>query len=280
MNLDPQQRTRWALFGALALMYAPVLVSLLDGGMWADAEHSHGPIVMAVCLWLMFKRFVPGRPGRHALAAWACLIVGALMYVLGGALGVVYSVVASVIPMLVGLLLLSDGPVTVKALAFPLAFMIFMVPQPGFIVNPVSEFMQLIVSTVTEQLLYAAGYPISRSGVVLQIGQYQLLVAEACAGMRTLFMVEALGILYLNLVKHQSWMRNITLAALIVPISFCANITRVIVLSLITYYWGDEAGQGFLHGFAGMVLFLTALGLTIFADSLLRAASRRSPQTA
>jgi len=180
--------------------------------------------------------------------------------------------------MMVGLLLLTTGLPGVKALAFPLIFMIFMIPLPGFIVDPVSQVMKTAVSDVTERVMYALGYPITRTGVILQIGQYQLLVADACAGVRTLFMLEAMGILYLNVVKYGSLLRNLTLALLIVPISFTSNVIRVIVLALITYYLGDEAGQGFLHGFAGMVLFLTALAMTIFADSLLRFGSERLEQ--
>ena len=94
---------------------------------------------------------------------------------------------------------------------------------------------------------------------MLQIGQYQLLVADACAGLQTLLTLEALGLFYLNVVRHTSAVRNVALALLIVPISFSANVIRVIALTLVTYYFGDAAGQGFLHGFAGMVLFLTAL---------------------
>ena len=90
----------------------------------------------------------------------------------------------------------------------------------------------------------------------------------------TLFTLEAMGLLYLNVVRHSSALRNILLAILIVPISFAANVTRVVVLSLITYHFGDAAGQGFLHGFAGMVLFLTALLLIIATDSLLRLGGR------
>ena len=88
--------------------------------------------------------------------------------------------------------------------------------------------------------------------------------------MRTLFMLEALGILYLNLVHHTSLLRNIMLPILIIPISFAANVIRVIVLVLITYYFGDEAGQGFLHGFAGIVLFLAGLVIMVGSDNLLR----------
>jgi exosortase len=139
--------------------------------------------------------------------------------------------------------------------------------------------MKLAVSYVAETLLYHAGYPVSRSGVILQVGPYQLLVADACAGLHTLFTLEALGLLYLNLIKYASLFRNITLAILIVPISFAANVIRVIVLTLITYHFGDEAGQGFLHGFAGMVLFMSALALIIAVDGLLRSITRKRGET-
>jgi exosortase len=130
--------------------------------------------------------------------------------------------------------------------------------------------MKIAVSYVTETVLYHVGYPISRNGVILYMGQYQLLVADACAGLHTLFSLEALGLLYLHIVKHESWTRNTALAILIIPISFTANVIRVITLTLVTYYFGDAAGQGFVHSFAGMVLFITALMLIIATDSLLR----------
>ena len=114
----------------------------------------------------------------------------------------------------------------------------------------------------------------ARTGVILQVGPYQLLVADACAGLNTLLTLEALGLLYLNLVRHESAARNITLAMLIVPISFAANVIRVIALALITYHFGDAAGQGFLHGFAGMVLFLAALLLILVPTA---GACRRPP---
>jgi exosortase B len=157
--------------------------------------------------------------------------------------------------------------------------MIFMVPLPGVLVAAVTMPMKIAVSTVAESVLYGLGYPIARTGVILQVGQYQLLVADACAGLHTLFTLEALGLLYLNLMRHESLFRNLTLAILIIPISFLANVIRVMVLTLITYHFGDEAGQGFLHGFAGMVLFLSALLLIMGVDSLLRILDARHSRT-
>jgi exosortase B len=157
-----------------------------------------------------------------------------------------------------------------KAMWFPLFFILFMIPLPGVLLDAVTLPMKMAVSYVAESVLFWVGYPIARAGVILQIGPYQLLVADACAGMHTLISLEALGLLYLNVVKHNSLFRNVTLAILIVPISFTANVIRVMVLTLVTYHFGDEAGQGFVHGFAGMVLFIVALMLIMSVDSMLQ----------
>ena len=130
--------------------------------------------------------------------------------------------------------------------------------------------MKLAVSDVVENVLFYFNYPIAREGVMLHIGQYKLMVADACAGLHTLISLEAMGLLYLHFVKHDLLFRNITLAALIIPISFTANVIRVIVLVLVTYYLGDSAGQGFIHGFAGILLFVVALSLIILIDSALQ----------
>jgi exosortase len=125
------------------------------------------------------------------------------------------------------------------------------------------------VSVVAAELLFAVGYPVSRVGVILNVGQYQLLVADACAGLNSMFTLEALGLLYLNLMKYTSVARNTVLSILVIPIAFVANVVRVMILVLVTYHFGDAAGQGFVHGFAGMVLFLVGLTLVLFTDYLL-----------
>jgi exosortase B len=198
------------------------------------------------------------------------LVVGLLSYLVGRTEQILILEISSMIWVLAGVLLLTRGKAALKAQWFALFFMLFMVPLPGAFVDSVTMPMKLSVSYVAENVLFWFGYPIGRTGVMLQIGQYKLLVADACAGLHTLFTLEALGLLYLNLVRHESATRNVLLALIIMPISFTANVLRVMVLCLITYHFGDAAGQGFLHGFAGLVLFTSALLLIIGADSLLR----------
>jgi exosortase B len=258
----------------LTVLYLPSLTDLFNG-IWATDEQAHGPIVLGVACWLAYRkwphmwRVSEGRPTAAAVG-WPILIFGLLFYIIGRSQEVLILEIGSAIWLLAAILLLMRGSAALKAQWFPLFFMLFMIPLPGQVVDTVTMPMKMAVSYVAEHILFWLNYPIGRNGVILQIGQYKLLVADACAGLQTLFTLEALGLLYLNIVRHDSFFRNVALAILIVPISFTANVIRVIVLTLITYHFGDEAGQGFLHGFAGMVLFLSALLLIMFVDSLLR----------
>jgi len=258
----------------LGVMYVPSFVDLFQG-IWSTDQQGHGPIVLAISIFLLYRKWpemLSASEGRFpSVAGWPIFAIGLLLYVLGRSQGILLFEVGSLIWVLVAIGLLLRGARAVRAVWFALFFMLFMIPLPGVFVDAVTLPMKTAVSYVVEHVLFWLDYPIARTGVILQIGAYQLLVADACAGLHTLFTLEALGLLYLNLVKHESLARNVTLAILIVPISFFANVIRVLVLVLITFYYGDEAGQGFLHGFAGMVLFLSALVLTIGVDSLIRA---------
>ena len=264
----------WAIVAlGAAVLYLPSFYDLFTG-IWSTDQQGHGPIVLAIAIWLLYRKWpemmAAGQGTKPSPLGWPALVVGLLLFVLGRTQGILLFEIGSVMWVLVSVILLLRGGQALKTMWFPLFFMLFMIPLPGPFVDAVTMPMKMAVSVVAEHVLYWAGYPIARTGVTLQIGPYQLLVADACAGLHTLFTLEALGLLYLNLIRHESVARNITLAILIVPISFTANVIRVMVLTLITYYLGDEAGQGFLHGFAGMVLFISALLLIIGVDSLAR----------
>ena len=270
----------WLMFAGLAIMFVPTLWSLfVVNGLWVDDEHSHGPIILCISLWLLWKRWneIPNISSfaPSPTLAWVCFVIAAILYIPGRALDIIYFETGAFVWALAGIILMAGGIQLFSKLKFPLFFMLFMIPLPNTLVAPITGAMKLAVSAVTVAILSWADLPVARNGVVIYLGQYQLLVADACAGMRTLFMLEALGILYLNLVHYQSLLRNIVLPILIIPISFTANVIRVVVLALITYYWGNAAGQGFLHGFAGMVLFVVGLFLMFGTDSLLRLLSKK-----
>lgn len=268
----------WPLLGGLLVLYIPTFYGLLTG-IWQTEEQAHGPIILILSLWLIYRQ-LPAMLEKSRLATpsymgWVGMALAMGMYILGRSQQILAMEIFSFVLSLASLLLLKRGSTALGVLWFPFFFMLFMIPLPGPLVSMLTMPMKMAVSFATEHLLFMVGYPIARTGVILQIGQYQLLVADACAGLQTLLTLEALGLFYLNLIRHTSVFRNVALALLIIPISFSANVIRVIVLSLITYYFGDAAGQGFLHGFAGMVLFITALTLILSIDSLLQWIVRR-----
>lgn len=263
----------WPVLAGLLVLYVPTFYGLMTG-IWQTEEQAHGPIILILSLWLMYRQspamLEKSRLGTPSSMGWIGMAMAMAMYILGRSQQILALEIFSFILSLASVLLLKRGSTALGVLWFPFFFMLFMIPLPGPLVSMLTMPMKMAVSYATEHLLFMAGYPIARTGVILQIGQYQLLVADACAGLQTLLTLEALGLFYLNLVRHTSVFRNVALAILIIPISFSANVIRVIVLSLITYYFGDAAGQGFLHGFAGMVLFITALTLILSIDSLLQ----------
>ena len=268
-------KTWWPVVLGLLALYVPTYW-MLAHGLWNDEEQAHGPIVLVVALFLIWQRrdvFLAGTsasPTRgEAATGWTLLVVGLLAYALGRSQDILLFEVGSQIPVILGALLITLGTKAARALWFALFFLVFMIPLPGFVVDAATGPLKQYISIIAEQVLYAAGYPIARSGVTLTVGPYQLLVADACSGLHSMFSLSAMGLLYLYLMQRTSIARNLIIMAAILPIAFVANVVRVMVLVLITYHLGDEAGQGFLHGFAGIMLFIIGLLFLFVLDWVL-----------
>lgn len=266
----------WPIILGLLVLYVPTYW-MLAHGLWNSDDYVHGPIVLVVTLFLIWQQravfmndtgaLLPTR--TETIAGWALLVVGLLAYALGRSQDILLFEVGSQIPVILGALLITMGTKAARALWFALFFLLFMIPLPGFFVDAVTGPLKQYISVIAEQVLYAAGYPIARSGVTLTVGQYQLLVADACSGLHSMFSLSAMGLLYLYLMERTSLARNLIIMAAILPIAFAANIVRVMVLILVTYHMGDEAGQGFLHGFAGIMLFVIGLLFLFALDGVL-----------
>ncbi len=273
---SPAQLKVWSLavfLLALAVMYVPTFVTLAQT-VWSTDEQGHGPLILGATAWLLWgmRRDLLDRPSSPAVVpGFLLLMLGLVMYVVGRSQQVIEFEAGSFIVVLMACFLLLLGGSALRRAWFPFFFLLFMVPLPGAFVQALTLPLKSAVSVVASNVLYWVGYPIGRTGVTLTIGPYQLLVADACSGLNSLFTLESLGLLYMNIMNYKSKARNVILAVGIVPISFIANVTRVMILVLITYHLGDEMGQGFAHEFAGLVLFSVALVLTYGLDRLLAA---------
>jgi exosortase B len=259
------------VLAGFSAMYLPTYWWAANG-IWQSDDHAHGAIILLVVVWLFWQQraaILAAKPAPQLAAGWLCFVLGLLVYVLGRSQNISILELGSQLLVLAGTILILQGWPGIRVIWFPLLYIVFMIPLPGILVDAVTGSLKNWISIIAEHILYSVGYPIARNGVVLTIGQYQLLVADACSGLHSMFSLSALGLLFMYITERKSWLHNGIMLVTIVPIAFVANIVRVVVLILVTYHLGDEAGQGFLHGMAGMVLLMVALLIFFFLDTIL-----------
>ena len=274
-RLMDRREAPWILvLAGFAAMYGPVYVNAARG-LWQSDDHAHGALVLAVIVWLFWRIHrqlidLPTQPSRLARVSGALLFAfGLFVYVIGRVVGISILEMGSQPLVAAGALLLIRGPAAIRLAWFPLFYFIFMIPLPGFLVDAITGPLKQWISTIVVELLYRLGYPIANTGVMITVGKYDLLVADACSGLHSMYSLSALGTLFMYVMGRTRLLHNAIMLASILPMAFLANIVRVIVLVLINYHLGNEAAQGFLHGFAGMVLMLVALAGFFALDSLL-----------
>lgn len=253
------------------LLYVPTAMTL-ENVVWSRVEQSYGPVFIASSAWLIWQRrfqLVSLPSNASPIAGFSALTAALLLYALGRSQGILIIESGSAIVFLISVLLLTKGWDGVRGLLLPLVILLFVIPLPGDLVAALTAPLKSAVSAVAATLLAWAGYPVARTGVILMVGQYQMLVADACAGLTSMFTLEAVGLVYMGLRTSPSRMHDIVLGVLLIPIAFAANVVRVLVLVLVTYHLGDDAGQGFIHGAAGILLFAVATAFMLIADKLL-----------
>ena len=260
------------ILGFLTLLL-PSIYSL-SNTLWQGEEQGQGPLLLAVIGFLFWREFVTEKsnaePTASPLAALSFLLVACLSYVVGRSQEIFALEIGAFIPLAIAVILATQGWAGVKRYAFPIFFICFLIPLPAFIIDGLTSGLKNHISHAAEVILYQLGYPVARAGVVLTVGQYQLLVADACSGMNSLFSLISLGFLYVHLNGKIFTAKSIILLLAIVPIAIVANVIRVLILILVTYYLGDEAGQGFIHGFAGIFVFAMSLLLLFILDGVLK----------
>lgn len=270
---------RWAPIAlGLVVMYAPSYVDLWEQ-FWSKEDNAHGPLIVAVVAWLIWRKkdvLLESPTETRSFLGGSLLFIGLLLFVIGRSQAFFQPEAFSQIPLLLGLLLVLQGRRAFWTLFFPICFLVFSVPLPGSVLDAILLPLKQNVSEIVEHLLYWAGYPIARTGVVLNIGPYQLLIADACSGLNSMVALSSVGVLFVYLTRNPSILHNVVLIACILPIAFLANVIRVTALVLVTYHFGDSAGHSF-HDFAGYGEILFAFGAFFALDALLlKSVSRNS----
>lgn len=268
----------YLVLAVLGVLYAPVFLGFAEGP-WRRPENGHAPFIIAIVIAAFVSKAqhqaAPDRVSRASIALGALLLcVGLTLYLAGRVSGADLFASASIPLVIAGSLLLVGGNKFLRAFWFPVAMSFYLVIIPGWALGAATAPLKTMISQFVASALSATGLPIAHAGAVISAGPYQLLVAEACSGVNSLIALTSVGAAYLFMARKGDPGTAAIVGALLLPIAIVANVARVAILVLITYFFGYDAGQGFLHEGAGLLMFGAALALVFLIDSVAAALFR------
>jgi len=261
---------RWqavALLLLVAWLYASILAHLFLQwvGPHSDPNFEHGifvPIFALFVLWQDRKKL----KAIASIPSWAGLplvVLSLLMLVLGELGAELFSSRVSLLILFAGLIILFQGWTFFRAVLFPLAFLILMIPIPNLIISQITFPLQLLAARLSTALLELANVPVLRKGNTIYLASMPLDIVEACSGIRSLLSLVTLSIIYGYLMETRTWVR-VLLVCSAVPIAVAANNFRIFGTGLLVQYGYADEAEGFYHALGGVLIFAVAL-IMLFA---------------
>ena len=276
-TLREASRSTIILMIGCAAVGIPTLFSVARES-WSTEQGGHGMIVFVTGLWLLARQW-PAAIALRRQANLAIIVTAVCVLLPAYFLARITSVIEVEGFVAYGLVLTAlysyAGAATMRKLAFPLGYLAFIFPPPETVVYALTLPMKIGIATGAVEFLAVLNYPVGSQGVTIQIGQYELLVAAACSGLNSIISLSALALFYIHVRNRSHPIVEIVLFALVVPIALFANFIRVLLLILITYYFGDAAAQGFLHNVSGVALFAIAMLAVAGSDLVLKRLMRQ-----
>mgnify|MGYP001585355657 CR=1 FL=1 len=256
-------------------LYAPVFYTLYRFR-WDKVDYTHAYFILPISLWLTWrkraylKELIQKTKSGNNLFSFSLLLLlfGILMFMFGWREDYQLIYTLSIVPLLYGLISYLYGMNVAKALSFPILYLLLLVPPPFGILDSITLPMRHGVSVVTEAILSLFNYPIKREGLLLSIGYHDIFMGQPCSGFRSLITMFSLVLVYIYISKAKL-AKKLILTSFIMPLALLGNLIRIITLCLITFYFGEEAGQGFFHNFSGIVIFVIVILGIMGVESLL-----------
>jgi exosortase D (VPLPA-CTERM-specific) len=272
----------WIVFGVLSgllvVLAYPSLRTMVVNEWLGTAEYSHGALIPIIAAWLVRQRATvfEAEGAGHVLGV-AVVALGVALVLIGGLSTIHVVAQYGFVIGIFGAIGATFGGNVLRRLVLPLAVLFFMVPLPNFFYQPLSSQLQLLSSEIGVAIIRLFGISVLLEGNVIDLGAYQLEVAEACNGLRYLFPLASLGYLFGYLYRGPAWQRVLLFAAS-VPITIALNSVRIAVIGLTVDLWGAEAAEGFLHDFEGWAVFMVCVAILLaFARVLATTSGRTGP---
>jgi len=258
-----------SLSALVVILYAPVLGSLMRQW-WSDPNYGHGffvPVFAGYVLWSERDRWStePFRPNNFGLAIMLFAIGLRILGMLGAEL---FMARLSFVILISGVVLFLAGRQALRSIAFPIGYLLFMIPLPAILYYQLTLPLQLWASRLGATGLVTLGIHTVRAGNLLFLPNCTLNVVEACSGIRSLLSLLAAVVAYGYLAEQKTWKRSV-LAIASIPIAIATNGLRLVATGVLSYFFGPTVDSGVVHAALGLGFFALAFVLILLIHRIL-----------
>jgi len=256
-------------------LYFPVLAALI-GDWYENPDYSYGLFVPFLSSYLIWRKRdallrLPVRPSFRGLF----IVLGSVALLFLGSLGAeLFLTRIAFVGTIAGLVAYFLGWAMLRAITFPVMFLLLMIPLPALIYNEIVFPLQFVASSFATGVLDRLNlFPVLREGNILVLPHNRIEVVEACSGIRSLMSLITLALSYGYFAERNRYVQILLVLAM-VPLAVASNGFRVVGTALLTYYWGPKTADGFLHSFSGWVIFIVATSLLLMLHALINVTRR------
>ncbi len=250
------------------IMFGPTFCRLATLG-WIQADYTHAYFIFPIFIWLVArKKKLLAKSEDLSLFGAVLFTAGLTVYVFSALSRFMFLEGVSLVVVVWGLFKLKFTRESYKKILFPLAYLIFLIPPPKLVIDTVTSPLKIISTDGSYFLLKLVHLPVSVHGAILKVGEYELFVADACSGFRSMVTLLALGALY-SYLQPLSAKKKWTLFLSTIPLGIAGNTLRLFLTGCIAHFAGIRYAEGFFHELSGAVMFIfTVLGLMFISTKL------------
>ena len=243
----------------VVILYAPTVAWLFDRWTISVWQNAHGLLIPPVSAYFAYHALKPlaGLPRSSSLWGLAFLIPALALHALDAGMHTQLLSAAALILALPGFSLLLLGVERTRAIAFPLAFLLFSLPIPLQFTEQIHWALRKLVTATTATMLPAFGIRVFTEGTTLHMPNSSLEIADACSGFSTLYAAMAVAFLTASFARTMGRRLIVLIAA--APLAIAANLLRVLLLVVLVEWQGEWILDTFIHPLSGMMTFALAL---------------------
>ncbi|MDD5772195.1 MAG: exosortase/archaeosortase family protein [bacterium] len=255
-NIDQNRFYTILLFSSVFILYLPTFYKLY---MWweSDVNYNHGIIIPLAAIYLIWKKrdILKTLRAESYTPGIYLILVGIIFYFIGIRIEFLRIAIFSFFSVLFGLLLYFYGKEVTRELLFPICFLLLMIPIPY--IDGLTLPLKLFASMVSAGFIKLIGIPVIRNGNLIYLKNFTFEVATSCSGLKSIVLVTTVGIFYAYIMQ-KSLSRRLFISISSIFIAIVANISRIVLTALVSYYFGEKLAFKFTHDFSGIFVFIIA----------------------